>query len=142
MSAFDPRAAALLARLQAAEPTLATLPGTLLANPDEDAGQLSATGQALLQALQQLQALDAADAEVVAVADILRRDQKFSPPGRPSLHLVQLRRQQSRVQLAQRSARQACAAAAAAFVRAAGLALAPGQTAGQALARWLRLLPA
>lgn len=139
MSSFDARAAALLARLQAADPALATLPGSLLGTAGS---QLSATGQALLLALQQLQALAEADAEVVAVADILRRDQKFSPPGRPSLHLVQLRRQQSRVQLAQRTARMASASAAAAFVRAAGIPLKPGQAAGEALTRWLQQLPA
>ena len=129
----------LIARLEAADPTLAAVAGGLLLGSD---GGLSAAGSALRDALADLQALDAAAADVRAVADILRRDQKFSPPGRPSLHLVQLRRQQAAVQQVERAARQRAAASATAFVRAAGLALKPGQTAGEALARWLRQIPA
>lgn len=133
-------ATALLARLQAADPGVAQVGSIELASTT-NGWQLSADGQALVTALEQLAARATADAEVVAVADILRRDQKFSPPGRPSLHLVQLRRQQSRVQLAQRTARQAWAAAAAAFVRQAGLPLRPGSSAGDSLLRWLATLP-
>ena len=123
----------LSARLETADPTLADVAGGVLLDA---AGGLSAAGAALRQALADLQALEAAGAEVRAVADILRRDQKFAPPGRPSLHLVQLRRQQASVQQAERAARQRAAASATAFVRAAGMALKPGQTAGEALARW------
>ena len=129
----------LIARLEAADPTLADVAGGVLLDA---AGALSVAGVALRNALAALQALDAAAADVRAVADILRRDQKFAPPGRPSLHLVQLRRQQASVQQAERSARQRAAASAAAFVREAGLAPRPGQTAGEALVRWLRQLPA
>ena len=129
----------LIARLEAADPTLAAVAGGVLLGSD---GGLSAAGSALRDALADLQALDAAAADVRAVADILRRDQKFSPPGRPSLHLVQLRRQQAAVQQVERAARQRAAASATAFVRGAGLALKPGQTAGEALARWLRQFPA
>ena len=129
----------LIARLEAADSTLAAVAGGLLLGSDDG---LSAAGSALRDALADLQALDAAAADVRAVADILRRDQKFSPPGRPSLHLVQLRRQQAAVQQVERAARQRAAASATSFVREAGLALKPGQTAGEALARWLRQLPA
>ena len=129
----------LLARLEAGDAALAEVAAGVLIGPD---GTLSATGSALREALADLQALDAAAADVRAVADILRRDQKFAPPGRPSLHLVQLRRQQAAVQQAERTARQRAAASAAAFVRAAGLTQKPGQTAGEALAHWLRKLPA
>ena len=98
--------------------------------------------QALLRALQDQQALDQAGAEVSAVADILRRDQKFAPPGRPSLQLVQLRRQQSAVQQAERVARQVAAASATAFIKQAGLTLKPGVAAGEFMARWVARLPA
>ena len=123
----------LIARLEAADPTLAAVAGGVLLDA---AGGLSAAGAALRDALADLQALAAAGTEVRAVADILRRDQKFAPPGRPSLHLVQLRRQQAVVQQVERAARQRAAASATAFVRAAGIVLKPGQTAGEALARW------
>lgn len=130
----------LIAQLQAADPVLAQRANGLLW--DRDAAALSAAGQALLRALCDQQALQAAAAQVSAVADILRRDQKFSPPGRPSLHLVQLRRQQAGVQQAERVARQAWAASASAFVREAGLVLKPGITAGDVLLKWLARLPA
>lgn len=128
----------LLEWLEAADPVLSAVAGGVLLDA---AGALSAAGMALRDALADLQALDAAAADVRAVADILRRDQKFSPPGRPSLHLVQLRRQQAAVQQLERAARQRAAASAAAFVREAGIALKPGQAAGEALARWLRQIP-
>ena len=125
----------LYARLEAADAALADVAGGVLIGSD---GGLSAAGSALREALADLQALETAGVDVRAVADILRRDQKFSPPGRPSLHLVQLRRQQAAVQQLERAARQRAAASATAFVREAGLALKPGQTAGDALARWLK----
>ena len=130
----------LLAQLQAADPHLATRANGLLW--DGTSAGLSAAGQALLRALLDQQAVAQAQAEVSAVADILRRDQKFSPPGRPSLHLVQLRRQQSTVQQAERVARQAAAASASAFIKQAGLSLKPGITAGEFMVRWIARLPA
>ena len=36
-----------------------------------------------------------AEFEVAQVADVLRRDQKYAPAGRPSVHIVQLRKQQA-----------------------------------------------
>ena len=130
----------LLARLQAADPALARVADGLLW--DGAQAGLSPAGQALLRALQDQQALDQAGAEVSAVADILRRDQKFAPPGRPSLQLVQLRRQQSAVQQAERVARQVAAASATAFIKQAGLTLKPGVAAGEFMARWVARLPA
>ena len=130
----------LLARLQAADPSLSQRANGLLW--DAAGAQLSPAGQALLRALLDQQAVAHAHAEVSAVADILRRDQKFSPPGRPSLQLVQLRRQQSTVQQAERVARQVAAASASAFIQQAGLSLKPGVTAGEFMARWVARLPA
>ena len=95
--------------------------------------------RALVSAQQQLLK---AEHDVAQVADILRRDQKFAPPGRPSLQLVQLRRQQSAVQQAERVARQVAAASATAFIKQAGLTLKPGVAAGEFLARWVARLPA
>ena len=131
------RGAALLVQLLAADNAVATVQELELLADAGTGLQPTALGQALIQALQALAALGQADAEVMAVADILRRDQKFSPPGRPSLHLVQLRRQQAGVQQAQRAARQAWTTAAAAFVRQAGWPPKPGVTASDSLLRWL-----
>ena len=36
-----------------------------------------------------------AEFEVAQVADVLRRDQKYAPVGRPSINIVQLRKQQA-----------------------------------------------
>ena len=130
---------ALIARLQGHDPQLARMADGRLW--DAAAGALSPAGQALLRALLDQQAVAKAHAEVSAVADILRRDQKFSPPGRPSLHLVQLRRQQSGVQQAERLARQVAAASASAFIQQAGLSLKPGITAGEFMAKWVARLP-
>ena len=131
--------APLLAQLQAADPQLATCGNGLLW--DGTSAGLSAAGLALLRALLDQQAVAQAQAEVSAVADILRRDQKFSPPGRPSLQLVQLRRQQASVQQAARAARQAAAASASAFVNQAGFTLKPGIAASEFLLKWVARLP-
>ena len=130
---------ALIARLQGHDPHLARIADGRLW--DATGGALSPAGQALLRALQDQQAVQAAAVEVSAVADILRRDQKFAPPGRPSLHLVQLRRQQSTVQQAERLARQVAAASASAFIKQAGLSLKPGIAAGEFMAKWVARLP-
>ncbi|MNN74385.1 hypothetical protein D3C81_1905790 [compost metagenome] len=72
-----------------------------------DATELTDAGRALELLLQAGQAFAQSDVDVGLVADELRRYQKFAPPGRPSVQIVQLRRQQSTVQQAQRMARQA-----------------------------------
>ncbi|KRG76304.1 hypothetical protein ABB30_09910 [Stenotrophomonas ginsengisoli] len=129
----------VIACLQGADPRLAQLADGRLW--DGAAAALSPAGQALLRALLDQQAVTQAQAEVSAVADILRRDQKFAPPGRPSLHLVQLRRQQSAVQQAERLARQVAAASASGFIKQAGLTLKPGIAAGEFMAKWVARLP-
>lgn len=101
-----------LQRLQQRDPALAPL-----ALFDADSA-LNARGLALEQLLRAGQTLAQRQADVTLVADELRRYQKFAPPGRPSLQIVQLRRQQSTVQQAQRVANQAFIRDADAFVRA------------------------
>jgi hypothetical protein len=91
---------AQLQRLQQRDAILASL--MLFAD-----AELTEAGHALEQLLQAGQALAKSEVDVGLVADELRRYQKFSPPGRPSLQIVQLRRQQSTVQQAQRMAKQA-----------------------------------
>ncbi|CTP86093.1 hypothetical protein A6R71_13595 [Xanthomonas translucens pv. arrhenatheri] len=116
-----------LARLQRLDPSAAGLadaaiPPLLSATSDPAAPwRLSDSGQWLLQLLQARQALLQAAHATTLSADALRRDQKFAPPGRPSLHLVQLRQQQAAAQQATRRAKQDFAQAAAGFVRSAGL---------------------
>jgi hypothetical protein len=60
-----------------------------------------------------------------AVADELRRYQKFARPGQPSPHIVQLRQRQAAVQRSASRARQTFVAAAAAFVREAAIEVPP-----------------
>lgn len=83
--------------------------------------QHSELGTALLRLLQARRTLFQSAADTTLMADELRRYQKFSPPGRPSMQLVQLRRQQASVQQAARMARQAFIRTADAFVRVAAL---------------------
>jgi len=55
------------------------------------------------------------------VADELRRYQKYAAPGKPSLQIVQLRKQQAAVKQASLIARQGYAQATHAFLRDSGL---------------------
>ncbi|MGH8054837.1 MAG: hypothetical protein ACREP4_13050 [Stenotrophomonas sp.] len=103
--------AAQLQRLQQRDPALAPL--ALF-----DEAELTEAGRSLELLLQAGQAFAQSDVDVGLVADELRRFQKFAPPGRPSVQIVQLRRQQSTVQQAQRMARQAFIRQADAFARA------------------------
>lgn len=100
-----------------------------------DALPLRATLQALLQARH---AALHADADVALVADMLRRDQKFAPPGRPSVHLVQLRKQQATAKQAAMIARQAHGRAAQDFVRALDLKVTPRLTPIAVTDRWIQ----
>ena len=81
-----------------------------------------------------------ADYEVAQVADVLRRDQKYAPAGRPSVHIVQLRKQQAATRQAALIARQVVAQAAQAFVRASGLAVKARQSPSEACGVWLSAL--
>ncbi|KMM73737.1 hypothetical protein ACP93_20240 [Xanthomonas sp. NCPPB 1128] len=114
-------------RLRGLDPSAATIAGAAIppllvpAHDDPTALQLSDSGRWLLQVLDALDALHQAAQASSLSADALRRDQKFAPPGRPSLHLVQLRQQQAAAQQALRRGNQALAQATAGFVRSAGL---------------------
>lgn len=128
LSAASLRAA--LDRLQAD----ASLFDTVLA-PAGDVTALRPALQALLEA--RLAALKA-DEDVGLVADVLRRDQKYAPTGRPSIHLVQLRKQQASAKQTALIVRQAHARAAQDFVRALALKITPRLTPVAVADRWLQ----
>ncbi|SBV36871.1 conserved hypothetical protein [uncultured Stenotrophomonas sp.] len=81
-----------------------------------------------------------AEHDVERVADVLRRDQKYAPAGRPSIHIVQLRKQQAAARQVMLVARQRLAQAAQTFVQASGLPVKAGQTPSTAAATWLQSL--
>ncbi|MCD9085450.1 hypothetical protein [Stenotrophomonas sp. SY1] len=122
---------AQLQRLQQRDAILASL--MLFADTE-----LTEAGHALEQLLQAGQALVKSEVDVGLVADELRRYQKFSPPGRPSLQIVQLRRQQSTVQQAQRMAKQAFIRQADVFARVMQLDVPAKLGTVATVERWLR----
>ena len=103
-----------------------------------EGGALTAAGSALEQLLLAGESQLKADNDVSLVADELRRFQKFAPPGRPSVQIVQLRRQQSTVQQAQRIARQAFIRNADGFARAIALDVPQKLGVVETVMRWLR----
>ena len=98
---------------------------------------LRAPLRALVQAQQQLLQ---AEHEVAQVTDVLRRDQKYAPAGRPSIHIVQLRKQRAAATQVMLIARQRLAQVAQTFVQASGLALKAKQSPSEAVAAWLQAL--
>ncbi len=124
--------------------TLAAALERLQADPNAFDAALAAQGDVpalrplLHSLLETAHALFKAEADVGLVADMLRRDQKFAPPGRPSVHLVQLRKQQAAAKQAALIARQAHARAAQDFARAADLHITDRRTPIVATARWLQ----
>lgn len=104
-----------------------------------DAAGLTDAGRALEQLLQAGQVFAQSDVDVGLVADELRRYQKFAPPGRPSVQIVQLRRQQSTVQQAQRMARQAFIRQADALARALQLVVPVKLGPVVTVERWLKI---
>ncbi|WP_369980276.1 hypothetical protein [Xanthomonas bundabergensis] len=134
--------AEFLARLRARDPGVAALAGAatplLLPGAEGDpCWHLSDSGRWLLQLLEARQALLQATHATRLSADALRRDQKFAPPGRPSLHLVQLRQRQAAAQQALRRAKQDFAQAAAGFARSAALAPPARLGLSEFLQRWI-----
>ena len=129
--------ARFLAQLEARDPVVRTLGEVVLLQPKDGGHEPTAPGAALLALLQARQRVESTTADVGLVADELRRYQKFSPPGRPSLQIVQLRRQQSTVQQAQRVARQEFIRCADGFARAAALAVPPKLGVTATVERWL-----
>ena len=93
--------------------------------------------RALVQAQWQLLQ---AEHEVEQVADVLCRDQKYAPAGRPSVHIVQLRKQQAATKQVMLIARQRLAQVAQTFVQASGLAVKAKQSPSDAVAAWLQTL--
>lgn len=71
------------------------------------------------------------------VADALRRYQKFAKPGRPSLHIVQLRQQQAAARQASVLSKQSFIKAAATFVRATGINVPPRVGVEQFITVWI-----
>jgi hypothetical protein len=126
-------AASLSAALDRLQADASTFDSALAAAGD--APLLRPALQALLTA--RLAALKADD-DVGQVADVLRRDQKYAPAGRPSIHLVQLRKQQAGAKQAALVARQAHARAAQDFVRALALKITPRLTPVAVTDRWLQ----
>ena len=120
-----------LQRLQQRDPAWASL--ALF-----DGTGLTDAGRPLAQLLQSGQAYAQRDVDVGLVADELRRYQKFAPPGRPSVQIVQLRRQQSTVQQAQRMARQAFIRQADALARALQLVVPAKLGPVATIERWLK----
>ena len=125
-----PTLAAALERLQADDAAFDSL---LAPN-----GESASLRPLLLSLLQTKHAALKADTDMNLVADILRRDQKFSPPGRPSVHLVKLRTQQASTKQAALVARQAYGRAAQDFVRALDLKITPRLTPIAVTDRWLQ----
>lgn len=125
--------AAFLDRLERGDAAVATLPPLQAAE-----GGRSGIGEALLQLLIAQRTVWRADRDIALVADELRRYQKFAPPGRPSLQIVQLRRQQSQVRQALRVARQSFIRSADRFVRSAGLEVPPRLGLVAFVERWLQ----
>jgi hypothetical protein len=111
---------------QMASPSSATEKG-LLTLPAGTPTLLDANGAPtpaaahLIELLKAKQAMLRASLDTELAADGLRRYQKFAKPGQPSPHIVQLRQQQAGARQASSQSRQAFIAAAAAFVREAGM---------------------
>ena len=105
----------LIARLERAD---ATLDATLA----EIAPQATVpVREAVLPLARAQLALVQANADITLVADELRRYQKYAMPGKPSLQIVQLRKQQGAVKQTALIARQNFAQATHAFLRESGL---------------------
>ena len=98
-----------------------TLAGILLGGNDDT--RPSPTAVHLIALLHARQAVLKAAFDTARVADELRRYQKFAKPGRPSPHIVQLRQQQAAARQASSQSRQLLIQSAAAFARAAGIAV-------------------
>jgi hypothetical protein len=92
----------------------------ILSSSDETGERSQAAGH-LIQLLKAHKAMLQASFDTDVVAGELRRYQKFAKPGQPSPHIVQLRQQQAAARQASSQSKQSFIAAAAAFVRDAGI---------------------
>lgn len=82
-------------------------------------------------------AMDNAARHTATAADELRRYAKFSRPGQPSAHIVQLRQRQAAARLESARAKQAFLQAAQAFVHAAGLTSPPRMSLESFVLGWI-----
>ena len=119
MQAVSPSALTdLIDRAERADPALdAALNGLA----PSVAGNVAPLRAALVPLAQAQIALAQATVDIGLVADELRRYQKYAAPGKPSLQIVQLRKQQAAVKQASLIARQGYAQATHAFLRDSGL---------------------
>lgn len=108
----------LIDRAERADPAL---DAALNALAPSVAGNVAPLRAALVPLAQAQIALVRATLDIGLVADELRRYQKYAAPGKPSLQIVQLRKQQAAVKQASLIARQGYAQATHAFLRDSGL---------------------
>ena len=108
----------LIDRAERADPALDAALNALAPSVAGNVAQLRA---ALVPLAQAQIALVQATLDIGLVADELRRYQKYAAPGKPSLQIVQLRKQQAAVKQASLIARQGYAQATHAFLRDSGL---------------------
>ncbi len=119
MQAVSPSALTdLIERAERADPAL---DAALNALAPSVAGNVAPLRAALVPLAQAQIALAQATVDIGLVADELRRYQKYAAPGKPSLQIVQLRKQQAAVKQASLIARQGYAQATHAFLRDSGL---------------------
>ena len=119
MQAVSPSALAdLIDRAERADPALDAALAALAPSVGDAIAPLRA---ALVPLAQALTAVVQAGIDIGLVADELRRYQKYAVAGKPSLQIVQLRKQQAAVKQAALIARQNYAQATHAFLRDSGL---------------------
>ena len=82
--------------------------------------------------------MDRAARDTATAADELRRYAKFSRPGQPSAHIVQLRQRQATARMDSARAKQAFLQAAKGFVHAAGLVLPPRVSLESFVMGWIK----
>jgi hypothetical protein len=100
---------------------------------------LSPEASALLaQAVEARNAMDRAARDTTVAADELRRYAKFSKPGQPSAHIVQLRQKQAAARMDSARAKQAFLKASQAFVHVAGLSPPPRTPLETYMQQWLQ----
>ncbi|UPG84311.1 hypothetical protein L2Y94_13270 [Luteibacter aegosomatis] len=92
----------------------------------------------LAQAAEARNAMDKAARDTALAADELRRYAKFSRPGQPSAHIVQLRQKQATARIESARSRQAFLVAANGFVHASGLAVPKGMSLEAYVLEWIR----
>lgn len=114
----SPALADLIARAERADPALDAVLAAIAPSVGDNIATLRT---ALLPLARSQAALVQANTDIGLVADELRRFQKYALPGKPSLQIVQLRKQQAAVKQAALIARQNYAQATHAFLRDSGL---------------------